>query len=89
MRMYKIWRKITKNLAYMQEMSSRNVFFAKKKLPRVSFRGRRIIDWVICCLLFTNLDKHIEQMAHSLPYAIRSSQNRMFFPLCQAFVLLD
>ena len=71
--MYKIWRKITKNLAYMQEMSSRNVFFCEKNSLEFLFEGEELLIWVICCLLFTNLDKHIEQMAHSLPYAIRSS----------------
>jgi hypothetical protein len=38
--MYKIWRKITKNLAYMQEMSSRNVVFCTKNSLEWGVRGR-------------------------------------------------
>ena len=41
--MYKIWRKITKNLAYMQEMSSRNLFFAKKNSLEFLFEGEELL----------------------------------------------
>ena len=43
MRMYKIWRKITKNLAYMQEMSSRNVFFCEKNSLEFLFEGEELL----------------------------------------------
>ena len=42
MRMYKIWRKITKNLAYMQEMSSINLFFNKKNSLEFLFEGEEL-----------------------------------------------
>lgn len=61
----------------MQEMSSRNVFFCEKNSLEFLFEGEEFFIGAIlpyfCSRLFIGLDKHIEQMAHSLPYAIRSS----------------
>ena len=57
--MYQIWRKITKNLAYMQEMSSINFVFSQKTPSSLVFEGEELFVWAICCMLFTNLDRHI------------------------------
>ena len=61
--MYKIWRKITKNLAYMQEMSSRNVFFCEKNSLEFLFEGDELFIGAILPYfysgLFIGLDRHI------------------------------
>lgn len=61
----------------MQEMSSRNVFFCEKNSLEFLFEGDEFFIGAILpyfySVLFIGLDKHIEQMAHSLPYAIHSS----------------
>lgn len=45
--MYKLWRKITKFLAYTQEMNRINLVFLQKKLPQAYQRGRKSFDEIL------------------------------------------
>ena len=43
----------------MQEMSSINFVFLQKTPSSLVFEGEELFVWAICCMLFTDLDRHI------------------------------